>query len=70
MNTSQYDSDTRKMMKRGQQTPAYRDLQKRTAAERALLETTLRSRNEVIDRLSKALVDAGVDAKDVAKLAA
>jgi predicted nuclease with TOPRIM domain len=57
-------------MKRDQRTPAYRELQRRNAEERTKLETALRERNEAIDRLKKKLVEAGVNADEVAKLAA
>jgi predicted nuclease with TOPRIM domain len=70
MNTSKYPADTRKQLKRDQRTPAYLDLRRRTAEERAQLETTLRDRNAAIDRLTKKLVAAGVPAEEVAKLAA
>ena len=70
MNTSKYETETRKNMKRDQRTPAYRELQRRNAEERTKLETALRERNEAIDRLKKKLVEAGVNADEVAKLAA
>ncbi len=70
MKTSQYDAPTRKNLKRDQRTLAYRELQRRTSEERTQLETKLRERNEVIDRLKKKLVDAGFNADEVAKLAA
>ena len=70
MNTSKYPAETRKNFKRGQQSPAYRDLQQRALEERTKLETKLRERNEVIDRLKKKLVEKGVDADEVAKIAA
>ena len=70
MNTSQYPAETRKNHKRDQRSPAYRDLQRRSSEERTKLETKLRERNEVIDRLKKKLVEKGVDADEVAKLAA
>ena len=70
MNTSQYEAETRKQMKRDQRSPAYRELQRRTSEERTKLETALRERNEVIERLKKKLVESGVNADEVAKLAA
>jgi len=70
VNTSQYDKETRKNRKRDQRTPAYRDLQRRSTEERTQLETKLRERNAAIDRLTKKLVEAGVAAEEVAKLAA
>lgn len=74
MKTSQYDPETRKEMKRGQQTPAYRELQKSAAEAREHLEQKLRERNEAIERLVKRLVAAGLDENeirnDVVKLAA
>jgi len=70
MRTSQYPVDTRESFKRDQRTPAYRDLQRRTAEERAKLQDKLRARNEAIGRLAKKLVDVGVSADEVAKLAA
>ena len=70
MNTSKYETDTRKHLKRDQRTPAYRDLQKRSAEARVQLETKLRERNETVARLVKKLVEAGVEAEVAAKLAA
>lgn len=70
MITSKYDSETRKSIKRDQRTPAYRDLQRRTAEERGQLETKLRERNATIELLKKKLLERGVNADEVAKLAA
>jgi len=70
MDTSQYPAETRKNAKRDQRTPAFRELRRRTSEERTKLETALRERNEVIDRLKKKLVERGVDADEIAKLAA
>lgn len=70
MNTSQYDSQTRKNVKRFQRSPAYQLMKKEHAAAREKLETTLRERNEAIARLTKKLVESGVSADEVAKLAA
>ncbi len=70
MNTSKYDSQTRKDIKLVQRSVAYRELQRRTLAERIQLETKLRERNEVIDRLKKKLVEVGCTADDVELLAA
>lgn len=70
MQTSKYDADTRKQMKRDQRSLAYRELQRRSAEERVQLETKLRERNEVIARLTKRLVESGVAPEEVAKLAA
>lgn len=70
MNTSKYDTQTRRDMKLDQRSPAYRELQRRAATERVQLETKLRERNEVIDRLKQKLVEVGFAADDVAKLAA
>lgn len=70
MNTSKYDSQTRKDLKLVQRSVAYRELQRRTAAERIQLETKLRERNEVIDRLKKRLVEVGCTADDIELLAA
>ena len=70
MNTSQYPTETRKDIKRFQRSPGYQVIKKAHLAERERLETKLRERNEVIDRLKKKLVDAGVTADEVAKLAA
>ena len=70
MNTSKYPTETRHNIRRDQRSPAYRDLQRRSSEERTKLETKLRERNEVIDRLKKKLVEKGVDADEVAKLAA
>lgn len=70
VNTSKYDDATRKNLKRDQRTPAYRELQRRSAEERAQLEAKLRDRNETIERLKKKLVETGFPADEVAKLAA
>jgi hypothetical protein len=70
MNTSQYAPETRKQVKRDQRTPAYQDLKRRFAEQRAQLEAKLRERNDAIDRLVKRLADAGVSAEEAAKLAA
>lgn len=70
METSQYSEEIRKQMKRDQRTLAYRELQRKSAEQRAQLETKLRERNEVIARLVKKLVESGVAAEEAAKLAA
>lgn len=70
MNTSKYDTQTRKTMKLDQRSPAYRELQQRSAAERVQLERVLRARNEAITRLTKKLLAAGFNADEVARLAA
>lgn len=70
MDTSKYDSQTRKDLKRFQRTAGYQMMKKEHLAARAQLEVSLRARNEVIDRLKKKLVEAGIAADEVAKLAA
>jgi hypothetical protein len=70
MNTSQYQSDLRKQYKRDQRSLAYRELQRKSREQRVQLETKLRARNEAVDRLAKRLVESGVAAEEVAKLAA
>jgi predicted nuclease with TOPRIM domain len=70
MRTSQYNTDARRNMKLDQRSPAYRDLQRRSAEERTKLEATLRERNAVITRLKKKLVEIGCAAADVEQLAA
>ncbi len=70
MDSSKYDVQTRRDMKLGQRSLAYRDLQRRTADERSKLEAKLRERNEVIDRLKKKLVEVGCSADSVERLAA
>jgi predicted nuclease with TOPRIM domain len=70
VNTSQYDAETRKQMRRDQRTPAYRELQRRAAEDRARLEEKLRERNAAIARLTKKLVEAGFPTEEVEKLAA
>ena len=70
MNTSQYAPQTRKNVKRFQRSPGYQAVKKDHLAERARLETKLRELNETIDRLKKKLVEAGINADEVAKLAA
>ena len=63
MNTSKYDPQTRKNVKRFQRTPGYQVMKKEHLAEREKLEGA-------IDRLKKKLVEAGVAADEVAKIAA
>ncbi len=63
MNTSKYDPQTRKNVKRFQRTPGYQVMKKEHLAEREKLVGT-------IDRLKKKLVEAGITADEVAKLAA
>jgi len=70
MDTSKYDSQTRKDLKRFQRTPGYQAMKKEHLAQRERLETKLRERDAVIELLKKKLVDAGVAADEVAKLAA
>lgn len=70
MDTSKYDSATRKHIKRFQRTPGYAAMKKEHLAAREQLETQLRTRNEVISKLKAKLVEAGVSADEVAKLAA
>lgn len=70
MFTSKYDAQTRKEMKLGQRSPAYRELQRRAAEERTKLEAALRARNAAIARLKKKLVEVGCPAADVEQLAA
>jgi hypothetical protein len=70
VNTSKYDSDTRKNLKRFQRSPAYQVMKSEHVAAREALEKKLRSQNETIDRLKKKLVESGVSADEVNKLAA
>jgi predicted nuclease with TOPRIM domain len=70
MQTSKYDAQTRASMKLEQRSPEYRELQRRSAEERAKLETKLRERNAVIARLKKKLVEVGCTAAAVDDLAA
>jgi hypothetical protein len=70
VNTSKYDPATRKQLKRFQRSPGYDLMKKEHHAAREVLEAKLRDRNEVIDRLKKKLVEAGLPADEVAKLAA
>lgn len=70
MNTSKYDQEIRKNIKRGQRTLAYRELQRRVAEERTQLEAKLKARGEAIERLKQRLIAAGFAADEVAKLAA
>jgi predicted nuclease with TOPRIM domain len=70
VNTSKYDSDTRKTLKRFQRSPAYQVMKSEHVAAREALEKKLRERNETIDRLKKKLVESGVSADEVNKLAA
>lgn len=70
MNTSKYDPQTRKQLKRFQRSSGYQAMKNEHVAVRERLETQLRERNEAIDRLKKKLVEAGVAAEEVAKIAA
>jgi predicted nuclease with TOPRIM domain len=70
VNTSKYDPDTRKQLKRFQRTAGYQAMKKEHLAAREVLEKQIRERNETIDRLKKKLVESGVSADEVAKLAA
>lgn len=70
MQTSQYDSQTRKQLKRFQRTSGYQMMKKEHIAAREKLETQIRERNEAIKRLKQKLADVGVDADEIAKLAA
>ncbi len=70
MNTSQYPAETRKHIKRFQRSPGYQVMKQQHSAEREKLETKLRASNETIDRLKKKLEEAGVNADEIAKLAA
>lgn len=70
MDTSKYDSETRKQLKRFQRSSAYELMKKKHAAEREQLEAKLRERNATIEKLKKKLVEAGVSADEVDKIAA
>jgi len=77
MNTSKYDPETRKQLKIFQRTPGYQSMKKEHLAARALLQKQLRERNEqlrerneTIGRLKQKLVEAGISADEVNKLAA
>ena len=69
MNTSKYDPQTRKNLKRFQRSSGYQLMKNEHVAERQRLETKLRESTETIDRLKKKLVEAGVSADEVAKVA-
>lgn len=69
MNTSKYDPQTRKNLKRFQRSSGYQLMKTEHVAERQRLETKLRESTETIDRLKKKLVEAGVSADEVAKVA-
>lgn len=69
MDTSKYDSATRKNVKRFQRSPAYQVLKKEHVAAREALEAKLRKSAETIELLKKKLVESGVAADEVAKLA-
>ncbi len=69
MNTSQYDSATRKHLKRFQRSSAYELMKKEHVAVREQLETKLRARNETIEKLKKKLIEF-MSADEIAKLAA
>lgn len=70
MDSSKYDAQTRREMKLDQRSPAYRELQQRSAEERSKLEAALRARNAAIARLKKKLVEVGCPVADVEQLAA
>ena len=70
MNTSQYDSQTRKQLKRFQRSPAYQAMKQKHVAACEALQTKVKARDEAIDRLVKKLVESGVTAEEAAKLAA
>ena len=69
MDTSKYDASTRKNVKRFQRSPAYQVLKKEHVAAREALEAKLRKSAETIELLKKKLVESGVAADEVAKLA-
>jgi hypothetical protein len=69
MNTSKYDAETRKQVKRFQRTSGYLAMKKEHLAAREQLEAKLRDRDAAIKRLSAKLVEAGVATEEVAKLA-
>jgi hypothetical protein len=68
MDSSKYSQDARPQWKFDQRTPAYLDLQQRSAAARVQLERVLRDRNATIERLAARLRQAGVSAAEVASL--
>jgi len=70
MDTSKYDSNTRKQVKRFQRSSGYAAMKKEHLAAREALEAKIRDRNDVITRLTKKLVEAGFSPDDVAKIAA
>lgn len=74
MNTSQYPAETRKHIKRFQRSPGYAAIKQEHRAERENLQAThLAARAKLqatINRLKEKLVEAGVNADEVAKLAA
>jgi len=77
MDSSKYDSTTRKHVKRFQRSSGYAEMKKAHLAAREALEAKLRDRDEAIAdrdeaiaRLTKKLVEAGFSLDDVAKLAA
>lgn len=69
MDTSKYDSSTRKNLKRFQRSSGYQAMKKDHAAAREVLEKQLRERSETIKLLKEKLVESGMSADDVAKLA-
>lgn len=70
MKSSKYDSETRKGLKSAQRSAVYRDLQRRVAEERSLLEGVLRQRNATIALLKKKLLERGLMPSEIEKLAA
>ncbi len=70
MNTSQYDAETRKDLKRFQRSPGYAIMKQAHLAARTKLEDQLRERDAVIDRLKRKLVESGIAADEVATLEA
>lgn len=69
MNTSQYDTATRKNLKRFQRSSAYLLMKKEHVAAREQLEIKLRARDEQIALLKKKLGEF-VSADEIAKIAA
>jgi hypothetical protein len=69
MDTSKYDSSTRKNIKRFQRTSGYQAMKKEHVALREGLEKQLRDRDGTIELLKKKLVEAGVSADEVEKIA-
>lgn len=70
MNTSKYDPETRKQLKRFQRTSAYQVMKAQHQQVKQQLETKLLESKSVIDKLTAKLATFGVSPDELAKIAA